>query len=144
MKEVIGNLFENPEQFDVIVHGCNCFSTMGAGVAKTVKALYPQAYLVDKNSEMTPIQKLGKITDTSGLTTPIIVNAYTQYQWKGKNNFDYDAIKACMKRVRGKFSGKKIGMPMIGAGLAGGDWIVIRQIIITELKDEDVTVVKLK
>jgi hypothetical protein len=32
---------------------------------------------------------------------------------------------------------------MIGAGLAGGDWIVIRQIIITELKDEDVTVVKL-
>ena len=30
MKEIYGDLFEHPEQYDIIVHGCNCFSTMGA------------------------------------------------------------------------------------------------------------------
>jgi len=29
----------------IIVHGCNCFCTMGAGIAKTIKELYPSAYL---------------------------------------------------------------------------------------------------
>lgn len=141
MKEILGDLFEKPEQFDVIVHGCNCFSTMGAGVAKIVKEKFPYAFLVDKNSKLTPQEKLGKITHTTGLTKPIIVNAYTQYQWKGKHNVDYDAIRNSMKLIKKQFSGKKIGMPKIGAGLAGGDWSLIKEIINEELVNEDVTVV---
>ena len=39
------------------------------------------------------------------------------------------------------FSGKHIGLPKIGAGLAGGDWNIIKKIIQTELKDCKVTVV---
>lgn len=141
MKEVEGDLFENPERFDVIVHGCNCFSTMGAGVAKIIKEKYPYAFLVDKNSKMTPNEKLGKITHTTGLTKPIIVNAYTQFQWKGKHNADYEAIRSSMKLIKKQFSGKKIGMPKIGAGLAGGDWNIIKKIIDDELIDENVTVI---
>ena len=34
-------------EFDVIVHGCNCFCTMGAGIAKTIKQVFPAAYLAD-------------------------------------------------------------------------------------------------
>jgi len=141
MKEILGDLFEKPEQFDVIVHGCNCFSTMGAGVAKMVKEKFPYAFLVDKNSKLTPQEKLGNITHTTGLTKPIIVNAYTQYQWKGKHNVDYDAIRSSMKLIKKQFSGKKIGMPKIGAGLAGGDWNFIKKIIDEELVDENVIVV---
>lgn len=33
---------------------------------------------------------------------------------------------------------------MIGAGLAGGDWNIISQIIDDELGDEDITIVKYK
>jgi len=39
------------------------------------------------------------------------------------------------------FAGKHIGLPLIGAGLAGGDWDRIRVIIKKELKDCNVTVV---
>ena len=35
------------------------------------------------------------------------------------------------------FSGRKIGYPKIGAGLAGGDWEVIEKIIDAELEGED-------
>jgi O-acetyl-ADP-ribose deacetylase (regulator of RNase III) len=44
--------------------------------------------------------------------------------------------------MKEKFSGKTFGLPMIGAGLAGGDWDIIEGIIQEELNGEDVTVVK--
>lgn len=49
-----------------------------------------------------------------------------------------------MKKVRNLFSDKKIGLPLIGAGLAGGNWKVIEQIIKEELEDHevDVTIVR--
>jgi hypothetical protein len=39
------------------------------------------------------------------------------------------------------FKGKKIGLPMIGAGLAGGDWDHIKYLIQKELRDCQVTIV---
>lgn len=35
----------------VILHGCNCFCTMGAGIAKYLKQNYPLVYTVDKVSK---------------------------------------------------------------------------------------------
>lgn len=29
-------------KFDVIVHGCNCFHAMGAGIAKTIATAFPE------------------------------------------------------------------------------------------------------
>jgi O-acetyl-ADP-ribose deacetylase (regulator of RNase III) len=46
-----------------------------------------------------------------------------------------------MKWAKQEFTGKKIGLPLIGAGLAGGDWTIIEKIIEEELEGEDVTVV---
>jgi len=43
--------------------------------------------------------------------------------------------------MKHEFTGKRIGLPFIGAGLAGGDWDVIEDIINDELEGEDVTVV---
>ena len=40
-----------------------------------------------------------------------------------------------------RFKGKHIGLPKIGAGLAGGDWERIKGIIQKELKDCEVTIV---
>lgn len=139
--EIDGDLFENLSRFDVVVHGCNCFSTMGAGVAKIVKEKFPMAFLIDKKSKLRPMEKLGKITHTEHLTKPIIVNAYIQYQWVGKKNIDYDAVRSCMRLIKKEFSGKRIGMPKIGSGLAGGDWDVIKRIIEEELANENVVVV---
>ena len=38
--------------FDVIIHGCNCFCTMGAGIAKSIKTAFPEAYLIWKHSKV--------------------------------------------------------------------------------------------
>ncbi len=140
MKEITGNLIRQATEFDIIVHGCNCFSTMGAGIAKQIKVIFPEAFNVDKNDPRTPQQKLGGISYTTN-TTPIIINAYTQFHFKGKNNVDYDAIKSAFKEIKLLFTGKKFGIPLIGAGLAGGDWKLISSIIEKEMIGEDITVV---
>jgi O-acetyl-ADP-ribose deacetylase (regulator of RNase III) len=54
----------------------------------------------------------------------------------------YDAIAAAMASVKKQFSGKTIGYPRIGAGLAGGDWSVIAPIIDCALDGETHTLVE--
>lgn len=69
----------------------------------------------------------------------LVVNAYTQYQ--PGPNLDYDALTLCLRKINHAFKGKHIGLPQIGAGIAGGDWNRIKTIIQQELKDCNVTVV---
>ena len=150
VKMVHGDLIEKAQrgEFDVIVHGCNCFCTMGAGIAKRIKTIFPAAYEADKKTGRGDKEKLGTCSYAVIQTIQsevVIVNAYTQYQYGGKGQrVDYHAIKMCMSWVSKHFSGKRIGLPKIGAGLAGGDWTTILQIIAKEFNGEDVTVVLLK
>ena len=77
-----------------------------------------------------------------GENDKVIINAYTQYGYgRDKVYVDYDAIRSCMREIKTKYAGKRIGLPKIGAGLAGGDWGIISGIIDEELEGEDVVVV---
>lgn len=133
-------------EFDVIVHGCNCQCTMGAGIAKAIKATFPEAFAVDKETTKGDRDKLGTISfatvtrDGHELT---VVNGYTQFNWRGRGmKADYDAIRAVMAQVKEQFGGRRIGYPKIGAGLAKGDWDTIAAIIDEELDGEDHTLVE--
>lgn len=164
--EIEGDLIQLAKEgrFDVITHGCNCLSNMGAGIAPQMA----KAFGVDKfwmESWGPTISKLGcidyetfvigknaiwSIKDADNkLNEPelIVVNSYTQFRY-GKNHtdgvskpLDYEALTLCMRKINQEFSGKHIGLPKIGAGLAGGDWNRIKKIIQTELKDMQVSVV---
>ena len=139
--------------FDVIIHGCNCQNTMGAGIARAIKQRFPTAYDADLTTEKGSRDKLGTYSsatvdcDGHELT---IVNAYTQFHWRspgterGDRGFlaDYDAIRSVFAAIKFDFAGKRIGYPLIGAGLAGGDWDVISQIIAEELDGENHTLVE--
>lgn len=71
-----------------------------------------------------------------------VVNAYTQYYPRiDLKPFDYEAFTIICRKMNHIFKGKHIGLPMIGAGLAGGDWYRISEIIQKELSNCDVTVV---
>ena len=133
-------------EFDVIVHGCNCFCTMGAGIAKTIKQIFPAAYQADLATIAGDRSKLGTYSAASVevLTKAlVIVNAYTQYQWRGGGRkADYDAIRRVFRLVKQDYTGKRIGYPAIGAGLAGGDWSIIAAIIEEELAEEEHTFVE--
>lgn len=150
LKYIKGDLIELAKQgkFDVIAHGCNCFCLMGNGIAKQIKQNFPNAYKIDLNTVKGDNLKLGRIDYTYDYDSRTwIVNAYTQYNIANKNNrvaVDYDAVRSCMKEIKKEFEGenRKFGFPMIGAGLAGGDWKIIEKIINEELYDEDVTIVR--
>jgi O-acetyl-ADP-ribose deacetylase (regulator of RNase III) len=148
MKTVKGNLISLAldGEFDVIVHGCNCQCVMGAGIAKVVRAAFPEAWKADQETVKGDKGKLGGFT-AAGCPTPhgtvVVVNAYTQYDRRGPMpRTDYGALQRCFRKVKAAFSGKRIGYPKIGAGIGGGDWGVISTIIDKELEGEDHTYVE--
>lgn len=141
LKYIDGDIIKLSKDFEVICHGCNCFCNMGTGLAKQIKIKYPEAYKADLTTRKGDKKKLGSCSyhDYGGF---VVINAYTQYFYGGnKVNADYNAIRKCMKWIKNTYSGKIIGLPKIGAGLAKGDWNIIEEIIIEELKDEDVTII---
>jgi O-acetyl-ADP-ribose deacetylase (regulator of RNase III) len=72
----------------------------------------------------------------------IIVNAYTQYKYgRDKMHTDYDAVRSVFKLIKKYFSGLRIGYPLIGCGLGGGNWDIVSEIINEELNGEDHTLV---
>jgi len=143
MRTMSGDLIELAllGEFDVIVHGCNCCCTMGAGIAKQIQLVFPEAYEADLKTKRGDRTKLGTISFATveiNKTKITIVNAYTQFGFgRGKLQTDYSALRSAMKEVKLKFSGKKIGYPKIGAGLGGGNWCTIAGIIDEELDGED-------
>ena len=150
MKVIQGDLIKKAKEgeFDLIVHGCNCFCTMGAGIAKGIKSEFPEAFDADRETTEGSKEKLGTCSfakiEREGINL-IVVNGYTQFDYRGRGmKVDYDAVRSCMKWIKENYKGKRIGLPKIGAGLAGGDWGKISQIIDEELKGEDVTLVEYK
>jgi O-acetyl-ADP-ribose deacetylase (regulator of RNase III) len=145
MKTIKGDLLKLAKEgrFDVICHGCNCHTNFGAGVAAQIKKEFPKAFEEDKDSTMPPAKKLGRYSHCRVNNGDlIVVNAYTQFDYKGKEPVRYDAIRFAFKRIAKDFRGQRIGIPMIGAGLAGGDWEIIKRIIDNETKGVDITVVE--
>jgi O-acetyl-ADP-ribose deacetylase (regulator of RNase III) len=141
IKYIKGDLIRDREQYEVIAHQCNCFLSFGAGIAAQIKTYIPEAYQVDLSTQYGDKNKLGTITYTTN-SIPIVVNMYGQYKYtRHEIDTNYDALRSCFKLMKQKFSGKKIGLPLIGAGLASGNWETIESIIKEELLDEDVTVV---
>lgn len=148
MKVVRGDLLQMAVDgdFDVIIHGCNCQCQMGKGIALSIKQRFPEAHKADQATRKGDHDKLGTISvaeiERDGRRFHV-VNGYTQFHWRGEGvKADYDAIANVMKAVKSRFPRKRIGYPRIGAGLAGGDWSRIAEIIDAELGGEDHTLVE--
>lgn len=133
-------------RFDVIVHGCNCHGSMGAGIALAIKNQFPEAFAADQATARSDRSKLGTISTAEIQRSGVqftVVNAYTQFDAGGPGVLaDYDAIRSAFRHIKHRFAGKRIGYPKIGAGLARGDWSVISKIIDEELAGEDHTLVE--
>ena len=133
-------------RFDVIIHGCNCFCTMGAGIARLIRDNFPEAYQADLKTRMGEKEKLGtyslaRIERNDNIFT--VVNGYTQYDFSGHGVLvDYGAVRKLFAGIKNNFENQKIGYPKIGAGLAKGNWEMISDIINEELQGEDHTLVE--
>lgn len=124
-----GNLLSNIKE-GLIIHGCNALGVMGAGFAKQVKQMYPEAFRVYKEHERVQGLKLGSVSFAQVDTRLWIANAITQsriYGAPGEMLADLDAIEISF-RESGDFArnlGLDVEMPLVGCGLAGGVWGVV-------------------
>ena len=135
--------------YSVIMHGCNCHSTMGAGVALWVKTTFPEAYEADVDDPREPKDKLrgftyarSRVDETHDV---LVFNLYTQLFYSHRSSkpklFSMDAFEHSFREAQKKvleldaefqeFGTKpKVLIPRIGAGLGGGDWFEIEDSIL--------------
>jgi O-acetyl-ADP-ribose deacetylase (regulator of RNase III) len=130
LKHKKGNLLDLAEagDFDVIVQGCNCFNTMGGGIAREIHERYPVVASVDMETLRGDYRKLGNWTECDAGETNrfTIINAYTQYNMsQGTDVFEYIAFQLILEKLAFVYPGKRFGLPYIGMGLAGGDKDII-------------------
>ena len=154
MKVIKGDLVSMAlnNYFDVIVHGCNCFNTMGKGIALDIKKYFPEAYEADCLTIKGDKSKLGsytKCTKIINVRPLVIINAYTQYTYYFTTEMDktqplvsYGAVKEVFTEINKDFAGRIVGIPKIGAGLAMGDWEIIKNILDEVCTDIELIVVE--
>ena len=86
-----------------------------------------------------------KIVPINDIENIWVVNMYGQYHWSDPSPYgiplDYDALRLCFRKLNKEFPGYTIGLPgLIGCGLAGGDPLIVKQIITDEMTSSQVTI----
>lgn len=132
-------------EIDVLVHGCNCDGGFGRGIAGQIRKKWPSVARYYEDCFRLDFCILGNIDYVFfDNNRTYIVNAYTQQNYgpvdKGPY-VSYEAIRSIAQKVFYGFPDKKIGFPRIGAGLAGGNWEIIQNIIIEEAEYAEANVV---
>ena len=137
VKIVYGDMVESYKnsELDAYAHQTNCFCRMGRGIAPLLAAANQEVRNVDNSTEEGSKGKMGWFSRTN--STPFVYNVYGQYHWrkyqvvKGRNT-DYQALGDGLFKVMEdlhKYQWENdikrqitLGIPLIGCGLAGGDW----------------------
>jgi O-acetyl-ADP-ribose deacetylase (regulator of RNase III) len=137
-----GNLLEAAEP--VIVHGCNAHGVMGSGVALAIRNKWPSAFNKYRDKYQTNGLSLGEVI-FANVEDKWIANAITQQNFgsDGQRYVDYEAVESCLRQVKNfmeVYGYDSLAMPKIGAGLGGGDWTVIENIITKIFEDKQVKI----
>lgn len=133
-----GDLLKAPQH--LILHQANNHGVMGAGIGKLIaEDIGPEGLAKYRNAVKTyPNGGLGMIVPTRSISNPdrVYLNAIMQngYGRDGSQYTDYDAMKMVFDKLAARFPGNDIAMPYgMGAGLGGGDWSIIKDLIDTNL-----------
>lgn len=122
----------------IIVHGANAQGVMGSGVAKAIREKYPECYDTYHTEHISYGLRLGDVVwwasnDSTVLSdTLFIANGITQNLYgTDKRHVNYVAVADVFKEVirQAKSTGLEVNFPKVGAGLGGGRWEIIEEII---------------
>ncbi len=131
----IGDLLRAKEI--LILHGCNARGKMKSGIARQIRAQFPAAYRDYLQAFETDGLRLGQCIWSLCDERVIIISGITQANYGRDPTVvyaDYNAIAEVMRAVEEDAEGRAVAMPLIGAGLANGDWRIISRIIERESK----------
>lgn len=125
MKYIQGDLIEMfyLNKFDLIAHQCNCVGLMGAGIAKHLVKEFPQIG-IDVDSVDQAIKLFGTY-EYFKTEHGHIINIYSQFSTGQCTQIGIDsfsvrtgALISCLKQINKNNKGLKIGLPLLGSGLA--------------------------
>jgi len=125
----------------IIMHGCNAQGVMGSGVALAVRQKYPKAYEKYKEEIQRGFLGLGDLQLVEVQENLFIANAITQefYGRDKKVYVSYEAINSCFETLftlANAIGHSVLSIPKIGAGLGGGDWDMVLEVIKYQAKKQ--------
>ena len=139
--DLINKASEN-KALNVLVQSCNCFNTMGKGLAKAISTAYPEVAKADNATKAGDKSKLGTYSYARVKENVVIANVYSQYNYGWLNPLDYngrqtdyEALRKSLTAVRDDFIGRSTHpvifyIPlMIGAGNAKGNPRIIQPMV---------------
>lgn len=141
MKSLIykdGNLLTS-ESVEVIGHQANCQNIFGAGIAKSIREMYPKAYHADTMAYKDGKAVLGSFSfcHLDGQIKKVF-NLYGQTLYgtrKRQTNYNalYDSLEGMKNHLiecENNFPIPNVGFPyLMGCGLGGGDWRIVERLI---------------
>lgn len=112
-----------------IAHCVNAQGKMASGVARAIRNRYPKAYSdymeVFHNSGL-PLGKV--IASVNKPHTVLHIVGQQTYGYDGRTYVNYRALRRGIRTINKNFN-EPVSFPLIGCGLAGGDWSIVRSII---------------
>lgn len=145
MEQVTGDITRR--KAGVILHQVNCHGVMSSGVALAIKNVYPQVFAEYRQRCETTVRisrLLGTIQPVSVSERLTIINVFGQIDYgSNKLHTDYTALDFALKNVSKLLpvlgmtqTDISIHHPLIGCGTGGGDWDVVKRLIIKHLGDD--------
>ena len=137
LTNINGNLLTDP-RVQVFGHQANCQCVFGAGIAKSIKQMYPSAYQADLDADNKDQNVLGNISYVIREGNPrAIFNLYGQnLTSKTTRMTNYEALYSALVLMRSKVDAlfgdepPTIGFPHgMGCGLGGGQWEIVERLI---------------
>lgn len=139
----------------VIGHQANCQNTFGSGIARSIREMYPEAYMADTKASQSRQNMLGNfsyanislkngIANSQGSSISRIYNLYGQNLYgKGTRQTNYDALYSALegmaKHLEPTEADKmmfdydrrpKVGFPyQMGSFRGGGSWDIVSRLI---------------
>ena len=137
-----GNIFDS--ESPLIGHGVNCCGVFNAGLAKQIRAKFPNAYKAYMEKYNKDGWEVGQIQVVDTIEGKKIANLATQkYYRRGKKYVSYYGIEKSLQNLIMYCENnqiKEISIPKLGCGLGGGDFEMLKKIITQEFLLTDIYV----
>jgi hypothetical protein len=141
----------------IIPHVCNNIGLFGAGFASAVRNRYPivatNFELLGNKTKLGYVQYVSVKKDDKTQHEIIVANMIAQNNIISKKNsrpLNYEALVRCMINIRNYITENsikdkiEIHCPKFGSGLAGGNWLFIKDIIDDVWSDNSVYIYSLQ
>lgn len=121
-----------------IAHGVNCLGVMEGGIALQIKEMYPTVYneylgFIQQNAANSLMGAVQRVRLDKDLN---VYNIFTQFSYTPSTHetrlLSYGALIRGFSKLNQRLaasSNPRIAIPKIGAGIGGGDWSVIEEVI---------------